>query len=170
MNLGSATAADGTITLFNATNAFSINIQAPTQTVGSATFTFPDTAGVNAEVCLDTGNCAGSGGGVTQSGSNANNQIAYFTSSNNITSTATFLFDGTGRLTLGDSSNQGSLRIYDGIANYGDIVMAALGQNTTYTLPDPGGATADICLSTGNCTGRSRWQRPQQRRLPDGWQ
>src|SRR5262249_24466191 len=38
-------------------------------------------------------------------------------------------------------------------ANLGTLQTAVLGQNTTYTLPDPAGASATICLSTGNCLG-----------------
>ena len=35
----------------------------------------------------------------------------------------------------------------------GTLNVASLGQATSYNLPDPGSASADICLSTGNCTG-----------------
>jgi hypothetical protein len=34
----------------------------------------------------------------------------------------------------------------------GTIVQDSLGQGVTYHLPDPGGTSATICLSTGNCT------------------
>ncbi len=55
--------------------------------------------------------------------------------------------------TIGGSSQQGSLILNDGSSNTGTLQTAALGQDTTYTLPDPGVATANICLSTGNCAG-----------------
>ncbi len=42
-----------------------------------------------------------------------------------------------------------------GGGNNGSLVVSGLGQATTYTLSDPGQATADICLSTGNCSGVS---------------
>ncbi|MBW3538408.1 hypothetical protein KY386_02860, partial [Candidatus Parcubacteria bacterium] len=55
--------------------------------------------------------------------------------------------------TIGAALQQGSLILHDGSSNTGTIQTAALGQNTVYTLPDPGGASASICLSTGNCAG-----------------
>ncbi len=58
---------------------------------------------------------------------------------------------GTG--TFGTTSVAGGVVIYDGSSNTGTLQTAALGQNTTYTLPDPGLASATICLSTGNCAG-----------------
>ncbi|HEV7453995.1 MAG TPA: hypothetical protein VGO07_01930, partial [Candidatus Saccharimonadales bacterium] len=55
--------------------------------------------------------------------------------------------------TIGTSSQQGSVVLNDGSSNTATVQTAALAQNTTYTLPDPGGATATICLTTGNCSG-----------------
>jgi hypothetical protein len=43
--------------------------------------------------------------------------------------------------------------LHDGSSNTGTLQTAALGQNTIYTLPDPGVGTATICLTTGNCAG-----------------
>jgi hypothetical protein len=43
--------------------------------------------------------------------------------------------------------------VLTGAGNNGTLQVANLGQATAYTLPDPGQATADICLSTGNCVG-----------------
>ncbi len=58
-----------------------------------------------------------------------------------------------GTVNVGTSSQSGSLVLNDGSSNTGTLQVAALGQNTIYTLPDPGGANATICLSTGNCAG-----------------
>ncbi len=58
---------------------------------------------------------------------------------------------GTG--TFGTTTVAGGVVIYDGSSNTGTLQTAALGQNTVYTLPDPGLASATICLSTGNCAG-----------------
>lgn len=58
--------------------------------------------------------------------------------------------------TIGTTAQQGSLVLNDGngVSNHTATLqsLATLGQNTTYTLPDPGQATANICLSTGNCS------------------
>ncbi len=43
--------------------------------------------------------------------------------------------------------------ILTGAGSNGTLQVANLGQSTTYTLPDPGGATATLCLTTGNCAG-----------------
>jgi parallel beta-helix repeat protein len=42
--------------------------------------------------------------------------------------------------------------ILQGAGSNGTVQVANLGQATVYTLPDPGGAAASICLSSGNCT------------------
>jgi hypothetical protein len=72
--------------------------------------------------------------------------IASVTASGNAT------FQG-GSATLGTNSQAGTIALNDGSSNTGTLQVAALGQNTTYTLPDPGGTSATICLSTGNCAG-----------------
>lgn len=43
--------------------------------------------------------------------------------------------------------------ILTGAGSNGTLQVASLAQPTAYTLPDPGGATATICLTTGNCAG-----------------
>jgi hypothetical protein len=58
-----------------------------------------------------------------------------------------------GTLTAGTISQPGALVLHDGSSNTGTFQLAALAQNTVYTLPDPGAGTATICLSTGNCAG-----------------
>ncbi len=58
-----------------------------------------------------------------------------------------------GTLNLGTASQSGGLVLYDGSSNTGTLQTAALGQNTAFTLPDPGGPSATICLSSGNCAG-----------------
>jgi hypothetical protein len=58
-----------------------------------------------------------------------------------------------GTVTVGTSSQAGTLILHDGSSNTGTLQTAALGQNTIYTLPDPGVASATICLDTGNCSG-----------------
>ena len=55
--------------------------------------------------------------------------------------------------TIGTASQAGAAILYDGSSNTATIQTAALGQNTTYILPDPGTSTATFCLTTGNCAG-----------------
>jgi hypothetical protein len=58
-----------------------------------------------------------------------------------------------GSLTIGTAAQAGSLILSDGSSHSGMLQIAALAQDTTYTLPDPGGVAAGICLTTGNCSG-----------------
>jgi hypothetical protein len=77
-----------------------------------------------------------------------------FTIANNgdIQSDGDATFEG-GSLNLGTASQSGGVVLSDGSSHTATIQPLALGQNTVYNLPDPGGATATICLSTGNCSG-----------------
>ncbi len=82
---------------------------------------------------------------------------------NNLTITNSPVFTGTlavqgATATIGADSQQGSVVLYDGgtgaAAQTGTVqVIGSLTQNTTYILPDPGLASVNICLSTGNCAG-----------------
>lgn len=56
-------------------------------------------------------------------------------------------------LTIGGSSQSGAIILNDGSSNTGTLQLAALAQNTVFTLPDPGGGSATVCISTGNCAG-----------------
>ncbi len=219
----------------------------------NTTYTLPDPGAATATICLSTGNCAGSGTGVTASSNGTANTIAMFTGSQTVANSilsqnagATLLTvggnlqvgsSGTGTITagtingatisggtvsggslsatavnglsvaggtissptisgtitgsssptitgfgtingqtinttanftgtltvqgasttIGTTTQAGSLILNDGAGGTNHtgtvITSASLGQNTTYTLPDPGAATATICLSTGNCAG-----------------
>lgn len=99
-----------------------------------------------------SGNINTTGGGLQTNGTtrvdNSGNliNIAAVTASGNAT------FQG-GSATLGTSSQAGTILLSDGSSSTGSLQVAALGQNTVYTLPDPGGPSATICLTTGNCAG-----------------
>ena len=132
------------------------------------------------EICtLTASNCVGAGSSVTQNGTNANGQVAFFTSTNNITSNTNFLFDGTnvdigGSLTVGtanaaviaangnittagdlavnggDITSTGALNITPG----GALTVGATGQNATLqgaiTTITSSGAGNDIILSSAD--------------------
>ena len=69
-----------------------------------------------------------------------------------VNSSGSATFSG-GTLNLGTSTQLGGLVLHDGSSNTATIRTGALAQNTVYTLPDAGGASAEICLDTGNCGG-----------------
>jgi hypothetical protein len=60
-----------------------------------------------------------------------------------------------GRVILGQGGTLAGQLLFSNAANsnLGTLQTATLGQATTFTLPDPGGASANICLSSGNCLG-----------------
>ncbi|HSX35580.1 MAG TPA: hypothetical protein VLH84_01440 [Patescibacteria group bacterium] len=127
-------------------------------------YSLPDPGAGTATICLTSGNCAGTGGGVTTSGGTLN-QLAKFTAgsaigdssiSDNATNvtingTTGFIVQG-GSATLGDATHGGQLLVEDGAGNAVTIIAHSLAAGVTYTLPDVAGS-ADFCLSTGNCVG-----------------
>lgn len=70
----------------------------------------------------------------------------------NITASNNLTIQG-GSATIGTSSQAGSLVIHDGASRTATLQVTPLGQNTVYTLPDPGVASTQICLTSGNCAG-----------------
>jgi hypothetical protein len=102
--------------------------------------------GTTGNITLDNFSVTGASGNVT--GGTYNGQT--ITSAASFTGTVTVLG---GTVTVGAASQAGNLVLHDGTGFTGTLEVIALGQNTTYTLPDPGVATATICLSTGNCAG-----------------
>ncbi|HSX17208.1 MAG TPA: hypothetical protein VLH86_03850 [Patescibacteria group bacterium] len=130
----------------------------------NTTFTLPDPGAGTATICLSTGNCAGSGTGVTTTGGTTD-RISKFTGAQalgdstisdngsvvTINGTANFVVQG-GTGTFGTLTQAGTLAISDGSSNTVSIVAAGLAADRVYTLPDAGGA-ATFCLSTGNCIG-----------------
>jgi len=111
---------------------------------------------------LTTGNCAGTGGGVT--GTGTNNRITKFTSTGStvgdstitdtagtVTTSSNLVVQG-GSTTIGVANSQaGTLVLADGGSAFsGSVVTTTLGAARTYTLPDAAGT---FCLSSGNCLG-----------------
>ncbi len=128
-------------------------------------YTLPDPGGATATICLTTGNCAGTGGGVT--GSGTANRLAKFSGTGSVIGDSTISDNGTtvsttgnlviqgGTATLGVASSQsGGLALANSGSGFlGTVKSNALGQATDFILPDPGSASATFCLSSGNCTG-----------------
>jgi hypothetical protein len=103
-------------------------------------------------------NFSGSGTINTTGGVIQTNSTTRIDNSGNLTNIAAITASGNatlqgGSITLGTNAQAGSVVISDGSSNMGTIQTLALGQNTVYRLPDPGTTTADICLTTGNCSG-----------------
>lgn len=124
---------------------------------GSQTYTLPDASG---EICLTSGNCAGSGTGVTSTVGGATNRLAKFTAAQNIEN-STITDDGTtvttsvnmviqgGSATLGTTGQTGSLVLHDG--NGGQTTTLQAGNssgNLTFILPT-GAGTGFQCLKKG---------------------
>ena len=133
-------------------NAGSTTYLAVTASGISVTGTAVISGAISGTTITGSGNINTSGGALQTNGTsridNGGNliNIAAVTASGNAT------FQG-GTATLGTNSQAGSIVLNDGSSNTGTLQVAALGQNTIYTLPDPGTGTATICLTTGNCAG-----------------
>lgn len=133
----------GSITTIHDTdngNTTSLNFTAPT---GNNTITIPDASGF---ICLSNNNClGGAGGGANTSLSNLVGvalNVDIQPAANGQTSLGT-LSKGFANLYVADSSNTFTYRFT------GDALTA----NKTITLPSFTGASAELCLSTGNCAG-----------------
>jgi hypothetical protein len=125
-------------------------------------FTLPDPGGASATICLNTGNCAGVGGGVTTSGGTTN-RLAKFSggqtiadstisdNGTNVTTSVDLIIQG-GDVTVGVANSQtGTINLANSGSGFlGSILQGVLTANRTYTLPD---ASGTICLSSGNCSG-----------------
>ena len=128
----------------------------------NTTYTLPDPGVANVSICLTSGNCAGSGGGVTSAGGTTN-RLAKFSGANaiadssisdsaGIVSTTSDLIIQGGDVTVGVANAQtGTINLaHSGSSFLGSIIQGALSSNQSYTLPDTSGT---ICLSSGNCSG-----------------
>jgi hypothetical protein len=127
-------------------------------TLGQNTvYTLPDPNASTAIICLDTGNCAGAGGGITGSGST--NQIAKFTASGTIgdsslsddgttvATTGTMVIQG-GDLTVGTSSQLGALIVHDGNGQTTTLQAGDSSADLTFVLPAVTGSQFQ-CLKRG---------------------
>lgn len=129
------------------------------------TYTIPFVSG-NADFCLSTGNCAGSGGGVTTSGGTTN-RVAKFTGAQSL-GDSTITDDGTdvsvsgdftlqgGGLTIGTLTQPGSLVLHDGNGETISLTMPDVGSSYSLILPSGVGA-ANQCLKAQDGTGTLFW-------------
>jgi len=136
-------------------------------------YTLPDPGTGSATICLNSGNCAGSGGGVTASGTVTANALTKFTGTGNAVTSSTITDNGTvvtttvglnvqgGTITVGTSGQLGSLVLNDGAGGQTTTVQAGnSASNLTFVLPTTAGSSND-CLQKGsgnqlvwgNCTG-----------------
>jgi hypothetical protein len=130
---------------------------------GAVTYNFDRAAAAGTyTICTTSGNCIGSGGGVTTAGGTTN-RIVKFNGSQTIadsslsdngsvvSTTGNMVIQG-GQATIGVANSQtGVLSLAYGSANFsGSLTQGTLTANRTYTLPDADGT---ICLSSGNCLG-----------------
>jgi hypothetical protein len=99
-----------------------------------------------------SGNINSTGGGLQTNGTTRVDNSGNLLNIGSVTASGSATFQG-GGLTLGTNAQAGNIVLNDGSSNTGTLQVAALGQNTVYTLPDPGTGTATICLTTGNCAG-----------------
>ena len=114
---------------------------------GRKTYNFPDITTASADVCLSTGNCNGSGGSITGSGNN--DELAYFTAGNNITSSTTLKWNNSlGLFGIGITNPTAALTVngaYGGNAaaiinqlNSGDLLSASSSGITQFTVGNGG--------------------------------
>ena len=143
----------GALTIRDNASAIGANLLEVQSNNGGTTY-----LGVTASGIAVTGTATVSGDISTTGGVIKTNGITRIDNSGNLVNIAGLTASGSGsfqggNLTLGTNSQAGAIVLNDGSSNTGTLQVAALGQNTVYTLPDPGAGTATICLTTGNCSG-----------------
>ncbi|HSX45787.1 MAG TPA: hypothetical protein VLG27_02150, partial [Candidatus Saccharimonadia bacterium] len=135
-------------------------------TAGGRTFQFP-TSGPGSQIICTTGISCASGGGqavLLQPGSaqlDTGASSSIFVNNTGGGNLLELQGGGSDRLVVtnagaaifGNAAQQASLVLNAGNGKTATFQVAGtLGQNTIYTLPDPGLANVNICLSSGNCT------------------
>lgn len=159
---------DGNLEFEGATDdafEFTLTVADPT---ADRTYTIPNSSAATDTFCLVTlGNCAGSGGGVT--GSGTNNRVAKFTSTGSTIGDSTISDDGTNVSITGDFTIQGGGLTAGSIAQVGSLLLHdGDGETLTLTLPDVSGSysllfpasvgAANQCLKAQDGSGTLFWE------------
>ncbi|HEY9664211.1 MAG TPA: hypothetical protein V6C65_37685, partial [Allocoleopsis sp.] len=130
------TASKSGATIFTVTNSGDIKFTGgsgytntlTSQVTENKSLIIPDfNTGTTAEICLDSGNCAGAGSGIT--GSGVANQIAFFNDDQNITSDPSLYFDSTNKM-LGIGLDS-PLATLDVLGTSGTAPIANIAGNTS---------------------------------------
>ena len=152
LTLGVASTTTGTIALQNSTNAFAVTITAPNQTVGSATISLPNTAGVADVFCLVTISNCGDASVTLQDAYINGNSISATDAEGNIALTVT---EATSMIV--NIAGSGSFQVQDStvavltVADGGAVTF----QNTTdsangFRILDADGGTSILAVDTIN--------------------
>jgi hypothetical protein len=143
----------GALSLRDNNTPLGANLLEVQNNAGSTTYFAVTASGVAATgTTTVSGNINSTGGGLQTNGTTRVDNSGNLINIGSVTGSGSATFQG-GGLTLGTNAQAGSIVLNDGSSNTGTLQVAALGQNTVYTLPDPGAGTATICLTTGNCAG-----------------
>ena len=141
------------LTIRDNASAIGANLLEVQNNAGSTTYFAVTSAGATVTgTATASGNINSTGGALQTNGTSRIDNSGNLINIAAITASGSATFQG-GSATLGTSSQAGSIVLSDGSSNTGTLQVAALGQDTVYTLPDPGTGTATICLNTGNCAG-----------------
>jgi hypothetical protein len=104
----------------------------------STVYHLPDPGGASATICLTTGNCAGTGGGIT--GLGTANYVARFNGTSTINASS-LLYDNGSFIGVNTTSNDGQLSVVSTNASQSGAFIQAAANATTPSLVVKGGAT-----------------------------
>ena len=125
--------------IYYQSGSYSGTIVQDSLTANSVTYHLPDTAGyANATLCLTTGNCAGTGGGITGTGTTS--YVARFNSASTINA-STLLYDNGSFVGINTTANSGQLSIVSTNASQSGAFVQAAASSTVPAVTIKGGAT-----------------------------
>ena len=111
-------------------------------TLGQSTaYHLPDPGAGTVDICLSTGNCAGSGSGIT--GSGTTNYVARFNSGSTINASS-LLYDNNAFIGVNTTTANGQLAVVSANASQTGVFIQSAANATTPTLVVKGGATPGI--------------------------
>jgi hypothetical protein len=143
----------GALTIRDNATPLGANLLEVQNNAGSTTYLAVTASGMSVTgIATISGNINTTSGGIQTNSTTRVDNAGNLINIAAVTASGSATFQG-GVATLGTNAQAGSIVLNDGTSNTGTLQTAALGQNTIYTLPDPGVGTATICLTTGNCAG-----------------